>query len=112
MPQIREVATKARLSFHITRRQRILSLPGCQFIPETHVVSAKLQLGKETQRLHEAAQRAISSGRGTVWIAKPESRNRGIGITVHRSMRTPFEALLYARIHVPLRIYGQTDGRC
>ena len=104
MPQIREVATKARLSFHMTRRQRILGLPVCAFIPETHVVSAKLQLGKETQRLHEAAQRSVSCGTGAIWIAKPESRNRGIGITVHKSMRTPFEALLCAWTHAPLRI--------
>lgn len=65
----------------------MLSLSGLAFIPETHVVSAKLQLGKEAQRLHEAADRAHRSGRGTLWIAKPESRNRGIGITVHTSMR-------------------------
>lgn len=90
VPQIREVATKARLSFHVSRHQRALGLTGCIFIPETHTVSSKLQLGKEKQRLHQAAQNAVTDGRGSLWIAKPESRNRGIGITVHPSMRMFF----------------------
>lgn len=100
IPQIREVATKARLSFHVARYQRMLCLPGCALIPETHVVSSKLQLGNETQRLHDAAQNAITDGRGRLWIVKPESRNRGIGITVHRSMRVLLHTGLGLAVHV------------
>eukprot|EP00892_Ulva_mutabilis_P007150 jgi/Ulvmu1/4807/UM020_0092.1 len=87
VPKIREIATKARLAFHVSRHLRTLCIEECTFVPETHIVSSKLQLGKETKRLHQAAQNAIADGRGSVWIAKPESRNRGIGITVHKSMQ-------------------------
>lgn len=85
LPNVCEVATKARLAFHITKyMSRINKPPDC--IPETHVVSAKLQFGKEKDRLQEASLRNQQAGLGSVWIAKPDNRNRGRDITVHKSM--------------------------
>ena len=56
------------------------------FIPETHVVSAKLQLGNERERLCAAAAAAQAAGKGDVWIVKPNGLNRGIGIAVLRGI--------------------------
>lgn len=85
LPNVREVATKGRLAFHISRHMARLNKPP-DFIPETHVVSAKLQFGKEKDRLQEACLRNQQEGMGMVWIAKPDNRNRGRDITVHKSM--------------------------
>jgi Tubulin-tyrosine ligase family len=56
------------------------------FVPETYTLSAKLQIGKEVAQLREAARRSAVNGDGNVWIVKPESRNRGSGITLHASV--------------------------
>lgn len=85
LPNVREIATKGRLAFHISKHMARLNQPP-DFIPETHVVSAKLQFGKEKDRLQEASSRNQKEGFGTVWIAKPDNRNRGRDISVHKSM--------------------------
>lgn len=69
------------------------SLP---FMPETHMFSAKLQVVRERQLLQAAATRAAEDGRGTIWIVKPNSRNRGNGISVQRSVgATLLESVLW-----------------
>lgn len=73
------------MAFHITKHMTRISKP-LEFIPETHIVSAKLQLGNEKERLQQAASRNQQDGLGSVWIVKPENRNRGRDITVHESM--------------------------
>jgi hypothetical protein len=85
LPDVREVSTKARLAFHTIKHMSRINRPP-DFIPETHIVSAKLQFGKEKERLLEAAVRNEQEGLGTVWIAKPDNLNRGRNITVHKSM--------------------------
>jgi hypothetical protein len=82
---MQEIASKARLAYHLGRYMTQTGLQQA-FFPETHIVSAKLQLGNERERLHQAAERAKADGRGTIWIVKPHAANRGIGITVHDSM--------------------------
>lgn len=90
LPNVREIATKGRLAFHISKHMARLNQPP-DFIPETHVVSAKLQFGKEKDRLQEASSRNQKEGFGTVWIAKPDNRNRGRDISVHKSMDCALE---------------------
>lgn len=81
LPRNRELCTKARLAYNMGKYMAQLGqhLP-C--IPETYVVSAKLQIGKDRERLRDAAAAAKDAGRGQVWIVKPDGRNRGMGISV------------------------------
>jgi hypothetical protein len=51
-------------------------------VPKTFTVTAKLQIGKEKERLLEAAAAAEAAGQGTIWIVKPNGLNRGTGISV------------------------------
>jgi hypothetical protein len=85
LPNVREVATKARLAFHLKRHAARLEKP-LNCIPETHVVSARLQFGKERERLQCAAIQNEQGGMGTVWIVKPDNKNRGTDISVHASI--------------------------
>jgi hypothetical protein len=81
LPRNRELCTKARLAYNMGKYMAQLGqhLP-C--IPETYVVTAKLQIGKDRERLRDAAEAAKDAGRGQVWIVKPDGRNRGMGISV------------------------------
>ena len=63
-------------------------------VPETHTVSAKLQLGNEREKLQAASERAQLDGRGSVWIVKPNGLNRGAGIAVVRGIGAPRHCLL------------------
>ena len=85
LPKNRELCTKARLAYHLQRHMAELGeqLPA---IPQTFTVTAKLQIGNEQQRLQEAAAVAAAAGKGDVWIVKPTSLNRGMGIAVVRGI--------------------------
>lgn len=58
-------------------------------VPLTFVVSAKLQIGKEKERLLAKAQAVTDAGKGRIWIVKPDGRNRGVGITVVDGIGAP-----------------------
>jgi hypothetical protein len=55
-------------------------------VPKTFTVTAKLQIGRERERLLEAAAAAEAAGQGSVWIVKPNGLNRGMGISVVRGI--------------------------
>ena len=82
IPNNKEVCTKAKLASRMAKYAGRLGQP-CRFIPESHMVSAKLQITREREQLQRAADCAVTEGRGSVWIVKPDARNRWIGITVH-----------------------------
>lgn len=70
------------------------------YIPETYIVSAKLQFGNEKDRLFAAEAAAQDAGRGTVWIVKPNGQNRGIGIGVVNSMGVRAALASVPSVHV------------